>query len=209
MQSYCSTIYWYGSYISEPTELKANGVTIAETKGLKFNNITKLNNTVAIAIDYPHALSDYDGGSYIWLNGTDLQFTIPTVMPGQKILMEVESHKDDDARGVSLSVNGTQIGESATPEDGKQSYEWTIPTDLGTEPVDVLVSSTKGCHIYRIEVGDADLISVGINEVNADVKRVDNNVYTINGVMVRKAGESLDGLAKGLYIVGGKKIVVK
>ncbi len=203
------TIYWYGNLISEPTELKANGVTIAETKGLKFNNITKLNNTVAIAIDYPHALSDYDGGSYIWLNGTDLQFTIPTVMPGQKILMEVESHKDGDARGVSLSVNGTQIGESATPKDGKQSYEWTIPTDLGTEPVDVLVSSTAGCHIYLIEVGDADLISVGINEVNADVKRADNNVYTINGVMVRKAGESLDGLAKGLYIVGGKKVVVK
>ena len=203
------TIYWYGSLISEPTELKANGVTIAETKGLKFNNITKLNNTVAIAIDYPHALSDYDGGSYIWLNGTDLQFTIPTVMPGQKILMEVESHRDGDARGVSLSVNGTKVGEDATPEDGKQSYEWTIPTDLGTEPVDVLVSSTSGCHIYLIEVGDADLISVGINEVNADVKRADNNVYTINGVMVRKAGESLDGLAKGLYIVGGKKIVVK
>ena len=40
------TIYWYGSYISEPTELKANGVTIAETKGLKFNNVTKLNNTL-------------------------------------------------------------------------------------------------------------------------------------------------------------------
>lgn len=203
------TIYWYGSYISEPTELKANGVTIAETKGLKFNNVTKLNNTVAIAIDYPHALSDYDGGSYIWLNGGDLQITIPAVAPGQKVLMEVESHKDGEARGVSLSVNGTQIGESATPEEGKQSYEWTIPTDLGTEPVDVLVSSTKGCHIYLIEVGDADLISVGINEVNADVKRVDNNVYTINGVMVRKAGESLDGLAKGLYIVGGKKVVVK
>lgn len=202
------TIYWYGSYISEPTELKANGVTIAETKGLKFNNITKLNNTVAIAIDYPEtSIGTYAGGSYIWLNGGDLQITIPAVAPGQKVLMEVESHKNTDARGVKLSVNGTEIGEGIPTT--KQSYEWTIPTDLGTEPVDVLVSSTAGCHIYLIEVGDADLISVGINEVNADVKRADNNVYTINGVMVRKAGESLDGLAKGLYIVGGKKVVVK
>ena len=204
------TIYWYGSYINEPTELKANGVTIAETKGLKFNNITKLNNTVAIALDYPEtSIGTYAGASYLWLNGSDLQFTIPTVMPGQKILMEVESHKNsgDNARGVKLTVGGEQIGEFVPVT--KTSYECVVPESLGTEPVDVLVSSTAGCHIYLIEVGDADLISVGINEVNADVKRADNNVYTINGVMVRKAGESLDGLAKGLYIVGGKKVVVK
>ena len=202
------TIYWYGSYISEPTELKANGVTIAETAGLLFNNVQKLNNTVAIAINYPEtSIGTYAGGSYIWLNGGDLQITIPAVAPGQKVLMEVESHKNTDARGVKLSVNGTEIGEGIPTT--KQSYEWIVPETVGTDPVDVLVSSTSGCHIYRIEVGDADLISVGINEVNADVKRVDNNVYTINGVMVRKAGESLDGLAKGLYIVGGKKVVVK
>ena len=204
------TIYWYGSYISEPTELKANGVTIAETKGLKFNNVTKLNNTFAIAIDYPEtSIGTYDGGSYIWLNGGDLQITIPAVAPGQVVMMDVESHKDGDARGVSLSVNGTQVGDKATPSDGKQTYKWTIPTDLGTDIVDVLVSSTAGCHIYSIEVGDEDKVVDGITNVNAGVKRVDNNVYTINGVMVRKAGESLDGLAKGLYIVGGKKVVVK
>lgn len=203
------TIYWYGSLISEPTELKANGEVIAETKGLLFNGVSKLNNTVAFAMDYPSALSDYDGGSYLWLNGGGLQFTIPAVMPGQKVLMEVESHKDGNARGVSLSVNGTKIGEDATPTEGKVSYEWTIPTELGTDLVDVLVTSTSGCHIYLIEAGDADKISTGINEVNAEVKVENQNVYTINGVMVRKAGESLDGLAKGLYIVGGKKVVIK
>lgn len=203
------TIYWYGSLISEPTELKANGEVIAETAGLLFNGVSKLNNTVAIAMDYPSALSEYDGGSYLWLNGSGLQFTIPAVMPGQKVLMEVESHKDGNARGVSLSVNGTKIGEDATPSEGKVSYEWTIPTELGTDLVDVLVTSTSGCHIYLIEAGDADKISTGINEVNAEVKAENQNVYTINGVMVRKAGESLDGLAKGLYIVGGKKVVIK
>ena len=73
----------------------------------------------------------------------------------------------------------------------------------------MLVTSTAGCHIYRIEAGNADLISVGINEVNAENGVQNDNVYTINGVMVRKAGESLDGLAKGLYIIGGKKVVIK
>ncbi len=34
-------------------------------------------------------------------------------------------------------------------------------------------------------------------------------VYNLNGAKVRNAGESVKGLAKGVYVVGGKKIVVK
>ena len=34
-------------------------------------------------------------------------------------------------------------------------------------------------------------------------------VYNMNGAKVRNAGESVKGLAKGIYVVGGKKIVVK
>lgn len=46
-----------------------------------------------------------------------------------------------------------------------------------------------------------------INGVN--VETVNANIYNMNGTMVRKAGESKQGLAKGLYIMGGKKIVIK
>ena len=38
------------------------------------------------------------------------------------------------------------------------------------------------------------------------------DVYTIAGVLVKRAGnmeEAVNGLASGLYIIGGKKIVVK
>ncbi|MBD9230021.1 MAG: subtilase, partial [Prevotella sp.] len=31
----------------------------------------------------------------------------------------------------------------------------------------------------------------------------------LNGAKVRNIGESVKGLAKGIYVVGGKKIVVK
>ena len=34
-------------------------------------------------------------------------------------------------------------------------------------------------------------------------------VFNLNGAKVRNAGESVKGLAKGIYVVGGKKIVVK
>lgn len=203
-----NTIYWYGSKIASPAELKANGAVIEETKGLLFNNVTKLNNTFAIAIDYPETgIGTYAGGSYLWLNGADLQITIPTVQPGQKVLMEVESHKSSEARGVKLSVNGEEIG-SCLPK-GKTTYEWTVPLNLGSKPVDVLVSATAGCHIYLIEVGNADLISTGIANFEADGGKLRSNVYTTSGVLVRKAGQPLDGLDNGVYIVDGEKVVVK
>lgn len=202
-----NTIYWYGSKIGAPTTLKANGVTIAETEGLLFNNVTALNNTVAVAIDYPEtSIGTYAGGSYLWLNGSGIQFTIPGVLPGQKILMEVESHKSSEERGVTLSVDGEELG-SCKPKT-KTSYEWTVPLNLGTKLVDVLVTTTAGCHIYLIEAGNSDLISTGIAELEADGGVLKGDVYTTGGVLVRKAGETLDGLAKGVYIVGNKKVVI-
>lgn len=49
----------------------------------------------------------------------------------------------------------------------------------------------------------------GINAVKGDTNAEVGDVYTTSGVKVRKAGESLDGLTKGLYIVNGKKVVIK
>ncbi len=203
-------VYWYGSLISEPMTLEANGEVIAETEGLLFNNVTSLNSTVAIAIDYPEtSIGTYDGGSYLWLNGAGLQLTIPNVQPGQKIVMDVESHRNGNERGVTLSVGDETI--DTWTADEKTTFECIVPEDLGSDLVDVIATTTSGCHIYRIEVGDADLIATGITEVNTGAAESagNGNVYTINGVMVRKAGDSLDGLAKGLYIVGGKKVVIK
>lgn len=201
-------VYWFGSMIKEPAALMANGDTIAETKGLLFNNVTALNNTVAVAIDYPStSIGTYAGGSYLWLNGSDLQFTIPDVQPGQKIKMEVESHRNGSERGVKLSVNGQEFG-SGVP-DAKTGFEWTVPLNAGAGLVDVLVTTTAGCHIYVIEVGDPDVIPTGISSADSDCGARNGAVYTLSGVMVRQAGQPLDGLAKGIYIIDGRKVVVK
>ena len=91
----------------------------------------------------------------------------------------------------------------------KTTYEWTVPLNLGTKLVDVLVSSTAGCHIYLIEVGDADHIGTGIEGIETDGGVLKSNVYTTGGVLVRKAGQPLGKLAKGVYIMDSKKVVVK
>jgi uncharacterized protein YjdB len=51
--------------------------------------------------------------------------------------------------------------------------------------------------------------ATGIDSVIAEENIASGNVYTINGVKVLHAGESLNKLSKGLYIIDGKKVVVK
>lgn len=55
--------------------------------------------------------------------------------------------------------------------------------------------------------------STGIKDVNVQKDRVANcNVYTLAGILVKRAktmAEATSGLPSGLYIIGGKKIVVK
>lgn len=195
--------YWYGTAITEPTEMTANGVVIAEMAGLMLSNTGA--GVPAIAINYPQtALGTYAGPSYLWLNGKNASFVIPNVKPGHKIVMDVESHKNSDARGVKLSVNGVEFGQGIPTL--MESFSWTVPESYDTPAVDVVVTTTSGCHIYKIAVGTD--VETGITSVN-DVNLINSNVYNLNGTMVRKAGQTTDGLAKGVYIVGGKKVVVK
>ena len=57
-----------------------------------------------------------------------------------------------------------------------------------------------------------DAQTVGIKDINAN-ENIGNmfnaEVYTINGVKVRNAGQGLNGLKKGVYLINGKKAVVK
>ena len=46
-----------------------------------------------------------------------------------------------------------------------------------------------------------------INGINAE-NAMEGDLYNVSGVKVRKAGQSLNGL-KGIYILNGKKVVLK
>ena len=165
--------FWYDS--SEGGEVKANGVVIAELAGLQFGSSYSDNRSLAIAVDYPEtSLGTYAGPQYLWLGGGNkaagsrmLCFTIPKVKIGQKITMVAESHKPTETRGVSLFVkdvndDANQIGLSFTPttQDTYTWENWTLPAGVEDEDndgmVDILVYNTNGCHIYSIEIGDAD-----------------------------------------------------
>ena len=48
--------------------------------------------------------------------------------------------------------------------------------------------------------------TTGINQVETVKKALQGKVYNLNGQLV---GTSTDGLAKGIYIVNGKKVIIK
>lgn len=53
--------------------------------------------------------------------------------------------------------------------------------------------------------------TTGIEEIDmtpASVCKAQQNVYSLDGQLVHK-GLSVEGLAKGIYIVNGKKVIIK
>lgn len=60
---------------------------------------------------------------------------------------------------------------------------------------------------------DIDGVITGLDDIKIDGERlssnVDGNIYSIDGRLVRTGSTSLSGLPKGLYIVNGKKVVIK
>ena len=49
----------------------------------------------------------------------------------------------------------------------------------------------------------------GVDDIVVDETETVGNIYTIGGQLVRKNTNNLDGLAKGIYIVNGNKVIVK
>ena len=68
---------------------------------------------------------------------------------------------------------------------------------------------------FRIAGDDAEFTLLSYKTATPDgisaleVAAKNAAVYNLNGAKVRNIGESVKGLAKGIYVVGGKKIVVK
>lgn len=107
----------------------------------------------------------------------------------------------------SYVLNGNNLG-------GKQGlwYYRTVKT------------KTKGFRGWLETIGDRPSKGIQyeiegvVDQVNGDVTAIDGieaeqqhsgNIYNLNGQLVRQGATSTEGLPSGLYIVGGKKVVVK
>ena len=102
----------------------------------------------------------------------------------------------------NIYYNGEKI---ATVDGDKTTY--TVAADkveVGTQTFGVSAVYANGAE-SRVTTATIEIVT-GIEQIAADGKPVD--VYSIDGKLIRNQAKSLDGL-KGLYIVNGKKIMVK
>lgn len=98
-----------------------------------------------------------------------------------------------DATIPIMDMLGVMMGELPETEIDITGFVLDLGADLG------------GAMFVPLSYSDKNYNA--IDGVNADADSLDGDVYSINGVKVRNAGESLDGL-KGLYIINGKKVVL-
>ena len=71
------------------------------------------------------------------------------------------------------------------------------------------LNQSKSIIAYSIDDEGGNTTGIDEMEFSAPVVRqAQQNVYSLNGQMIRK-GVSTVGLPKGIYIVGGKKLIVK
>ncbi len=185
--------------------LTANGVEIAELKGLEFTNTNT--RSLAIAVNYPATtLGTYYGPQYLWLGSKNVAyFTIKNVKCGTNITIGVESHKPSVARGIKLSVDGTELtapdGSTVAAPKTFEKQTWAVPAGEGV--VDVVVTNTNGCHLYFIdaEIGQAGGDESSIENVN--VEEGLNSVYDLQG---RKVQNVTNGQ---IFIINGRPAIVR
>ena len=189
--------FWYVGGEAEPT---ANGEAIAELKGLVFDNTYGGARSLAIAVNYPEtSLGTYEGPSYLWLGGKDKDcFTIKSVKVGSELVIAAESHKPAEARGIQLMINGEKFGDAFTPTTFAEKT-WTITAKDDAIVVDVVVHNTNGCHLYYIDA-EIDNTYTGIQTVTTTKE---------NGAYYDLQGRRVAQPTKGLYILNGKKVMMK
>ncbi len=79
----------------------------------------------------------------------------------------------------------------------------------GVHDLYIVYTTPDGANVKDIYLDDQEEETpTAVTTVTAE-KVVNNNVYTIDGRLVRKNATSLEGLASGLYIFNGQKYIVK
>ena len=114
---------------------------------------------------------------------------------------------------------------SLADDDLVEAYQLTATTMAGSSVSVILAKSDDKVgprmlhkdRVFRLdgkEINASDIQYIriaktmvsAVREVNVQpVPHADNNIYSINGQLVRRNANTLDNLPKGIYIVNGKK----
>lgn len=107
--------------------------------------------------------------------------------------------------------------ENATVDQTKHEYTFQPTAENltaltnGDGTFRIVKSGWASGHVTGIKLYNDDN-TTAITDIFTDVEEAPVDVYTVNGVLVRsgvKASDAVSGLTPGIYIIGGKKVLVK
>ena len=135
---------------------------------------------------------------------------VPTEADFAEVLKAENNYRLYEFKGITVNKNKDDHFQLVKGDAKAEIADGTHSLD---ESMMANVESVVG--YFRIAGDDAEftLLSYktatpdGISSIEVAAKNA--AVYNLNGAKVLGAGESVKGLAKGIYVVGGKKIVVK
>lgn len=109
---------------------------------------------------------------------------------GDLLIVLYSMYQDTFADGTLMTIPVVATAESGTTSGTLNTIRTATADAVSSECADVAFGATVTC----------------INGVETETSIKNKGVYSISGV---KVGDSVEGLTKGIYIVNGKKIVVK
>ena len=135
---------------------------------------------------------------------------VPTEADFAEVLKAENNYRLYEFKGITVNKNKDDhfqlVKGDAKAEiaDGTRSLEESM---MATVESVVGYFRVKGDEVEFTLISYKTATPDGISSIEVAAKNA--AVYNLNGAKVLGAGESVKGLAKGIYVVGGKKIVVK
>ena len=161
--------------------------------------------------------SYFDGGNW-GANAWDVSVSQEVTLPSGEYLLTVTSRASSDMASFQLFANDESVEMKHVGNVGElfdrgwndcflvfNVHEDNAPVAIGVQGVaDVLHQWMSFTRFRLVRLGDANIIN-GIQTENLD----NATIYSVNGQVVRTNATTTKGLAKGIYVVNGKKVVVK
>lgn len=171
------------------TDVKAQAFTSADAEGLDFTAVTELEANKPYLIYFPSAITA----------PINLSADVETTTP------EAVAYGDFTFFG-SYAASMNMAGKyGVADQDGVQKL--MLGGDQATLGATRAYFEKTGSQPAQIRL-NLDGTTTGIDEA-VEAAETTYTVYTLQGVLVREQASTLNGLAKGIYIVNGKKMLVK
>lgn len=144
-----------------------------------------------------------------FINGTLVVTAAPLTVTALDTTRFVGQSNPAFALGYTGFVNGDTTA-TALSELPVAACEATTDSPVGDYPI--IVSGGKAQN-YKLSyvAGTLHVVAVptGINEIQSGYNDKKNDIYTLSGIRVRSNATTTNGLKKGVYIIGKKKVVIK